>query len=182
MAWTPPMTAVANATFFASEFNTHIRDNLNETSPGKATTSGSHFIVSGTNTIVERRTTNAFVGTNESTTSTTYTDLATPGPAVTVATSTRALVLLYTQMGTSVSSGAFAMGYAVSGATTIAASDPRALVITSGTVGHSFHVSATIFDDILTAGSNTFTAKYRSHTAGGVTTGFSSRRICVIPF
>lgn len=39
MAWTTPMTAVANAVWTAAQFNSDIRDNLNETGPAKATSS-----------------------------------------------------------------------------------------------------------------------------------------------
>ena len=54
MAWTAPMTAVANAVFTAAQFNTHVRDNLLETAPAKATTTGGYFVATGTNTIVQR--------------------------------------------------------------------------------------------------------------------------------
>lgn len=54
MAWTSPMTAVANTEFTAVQFNTHIRDNLLETAPAKAVNPGSYFAVSGTNSIAER--------------------------------------------------------------------------------------------------------------------------------
>lgn len=36
MVWTPPMTAVNGDPFAASEYNTHIRDNLRETMPSQA--------------------------------------------------------------------------------------------------------------------------------------------------
>ena len=48
------MTAVASSVFTAAQFNTFIRDNLNETSPAKATTAGAYFTVSGTNLRVGR--------------------------------------------------------------------------------------------------------------------------------
>lgn len=37
MAWTAPMTASANGTLTAAQFNTHVRDNLLETETAKAT-------------------------------------------------------------------------------------------------------------------------------------------------
>lgn len=36
MVWTPPMTAINGDPFAASEYNTHIRDNLRETMPAQA--------------------------------------------------------------------------------------------------------------------------------------------------
>lgn len=53
MAWTTPMTAVAGA-FSASAWNTHVRDNLLETLPAKATTVGSYFTANATNSIGQR--------------------------------------------------------------------------------------------------------------------------------
>ena len=86
------MTAVSNTVFTAAQFNTHVRDNLNETAPAKATTAGTMFIASGANSIVERVPSTAAVTTSESTGGTGYGNLATPGPAVTVTTGTKAIV------------------------------------------------------------------------------------------
>ncbi|GII42264.1 hypothetical protein [Planotetraspora phitsanulokensis] len=44
MAWSAPMTAVANSIFTTAAFNQYVRDNLLETAPAKATT-GSRLIV-----------------------------------------------------------------------------------------------------------------------------------------
>ena len=65
----------------------------------------------------------AEVLTSQTTTSTSYTDLATVGPAVTVTTGTSAIVLITTQASPSVQGPNACMSCAVSGATTIAASD-----------------------------------------------------------
>ena len=71
----------------------------------------------------------ASVGASQSTASGSYTDLATVGPAVTVTTGTSALVIL-TCNGANSGGGfdAALMGFAVSGATTVAASDAQALL------------------------------------------------------
>ncbi len=84
MAWTAPMTAIAGSVFTAAQFNTFIRDNLAETAPAKATNPGAYFTTSDTNQISERAFLDAIVETSQGTTSTTYTNLATSGPAVTV--------------------------------------------------------------------------------------------------
>lgn len=48
------MTAVASTAFTAAQFNTHVRDNLNETAPAKATTSGRLIVTAGPNSIAEQ--------------------------------------------------------------------------------------------------------------------------------
>lgn len=119
----------------------------------------------------------ASVATSQSTTSTTYTDLATAGPAVTVTTGTKALVIVGAELfGASANAAAY-MGVAISGATNVSATDATALIA----YGDSYVVSvgasrAYLFND-LTAGSNTFTAKYR---AGSGTVTFINRQIVVV--
>jgi hypothetical protein len=179
MAWTAPMTAVANAVFTAAQFNTHVRDNLLETSPAKATTAGSIFVATGTNAIAERTPATALVATSQATTNTSYTDLATVGPAVTVTTGVAALVHINCSLFNATATNGSFMSYAVSGASTVAASDSRSLsIINNGTVtGNSYGISFLQTD--LTPGSNTFTAKYRSTAATNAT--FADRNIIVVP-
>jgi hypothetical protein len=120
------------------------------------------------------------VTTQETTTSTTFTDLATTGPTVTITTKTAALVILCGWMENNTASQWAVMGFAVSSATTIAAADTIAIMVgnpagvTSMRVGNSsiFLVTG------LTPGSNVFTAKYRA-TSGTAT--FLNRKITVIP-
>ena len=180
MAWTAPMTAVANATFTAAQFNTHVRDNLLETAPAKAANVGGYFVATGTNAIAERRGTAAAVDTAETRTLTSYGDLTTAGPAVTVTTGTRALVTVSSEMVAGSGDPATSesrMSFAVSGATTIAATDTVCACRTGADV--RFQISRTVYLTTLTAGSNTFTAKYR--VSAGTTT-FSHREINVLPF
>lgn len=124
-------------------------------------------------TEVERREpTGATVATSQAKSGTTFVvDLATVGPAVTVTTGTSAMVYLYTTQ----SAGGL-MGFTISGATTVAASDAFAVYNDTGTtrIGAAFLVTG------LTAGSNTFTARYRSGSGASVT--WSDRKIVVIPF
>jgi hypothetical protein len=124
--------------------------------------------------IAKSSVTGATVSASETTTSDTFTDLTTSGPAVTVTTGTAALVYLGAAIDNDNSAGTSLMGFAVSGATTIAASIPDSVSqkgLDELRIGGWFLVT-------LTAGSNTFTAKYRRATG---TAEFGGRRIIVIP-
>lgn len=138
----------------------------------------------------------AAVATNQTTATTTYTDLATVGPQVTVTigSSRRCLVIVDCRI-TCATAGQAAqyvggsMGFAVSGASTIAAGN-GALNIqfysgpTAPNIAWNQATSHTVVlqsADGLNAGSNTFTAKYYSQTANPVC-GFEARNIVVIPF
>jgi hypothetical protein len=169
------MTAVSNSVFTAAQFNQHVRDNLNETAPAKATQAGSHFVGTSLNAIAERISDEDIVATSQSTASTSYTDLATVGPSVTVTTGPWALVSIYNANLHSTGGASALMSYAVSGATTIAASDNMSIG-TATTVGS--RAGATFLITTLTPGSNTFTCKYR---VGSGTGTFVDRRIAVFP-
>jgi hypothetical protein len=179
MAWTAPMTAATNATFTSAQFNANVRDNLLQTLPALATGStNGWFVATGANQLIRRTMAYSTVSTLESTTSTTYTNLATSGPAVTVTTGTQALVIYSGEFQHDTANGAAYMSYAVSGATTIAASDTVSINL-DGIVGTKNNSRQDAHLVTLTAGSNTFTAKYR---AGSSTSNFQKRRITVIPF
>lgn len=121
----------------------------------------------------------SYISTSQATSSTTYTDLATVGPSVTVSTGTSALVFMsftLTQNSSGVNTGY--MSFAVSGATTIAASDSNSVGVSSpyslpGSAATVVHLTN------LTSGSNTFTAKYRCNAGGPF--NFIGRSITVIP-
>jgi hypothetical protein len=51
MAWTAPRTWVTDEVVSASQLNTHVRDNLLETAPAKATASGELFEATGANAL-----------------------------------------------------------------------------------------------------------------------------------
>lgn len=131
-------------------------------------------VYDGSNWIAYGRPHTATVATSQGTTSGSFTDLATTGPAVTVTTGTAALVGVGAYCSSSVSTEQAIMGYAVSGATTTAAADATAYRNAGTTI-----TAATSFSEaVLTAGSNVFTAKYRSSSG---TATFADRRIIVIP-
>jgi hypothetical protein len=173
------MTAVANAAFTAAQFNAYIRDNLNETAPAKATTAGAIFAATGANSIAERIPSKATITTSQSTTSTTYTDLATVGPSVTCVTGPSALVLFAARAEHNTTGGIAIVSVEVSGATTLAANDDWAFNYEARAASSAQRQSSSELFTTLTPGSNTFTVKYR--TASGTAT-YEDRRITVIPF
>lgn len=121
----------------------------------------------------------AQVDTGETTTSTSFADLATAGPAatVTIGAAGKALVTISATAKTSGADEVYA-GFAVSGASTVGASLADAIsFITTHAAGETR--SFTMVISGLTAGSTTFTMKYR--VAGAMTATFKNRNITVIP-
>lgn len=177
MAWTAPMTAVAGAVFTAAQYNTFIRDNVNECPAAKALTPSGYFVTSDTNQVSERSTSEATVTTSGSTTATTYGGLDTgTGPALTVTTGVSALVWATCDLSCGTAGQTARATFNVSGATTIAESDALAVRnTTNATLSGSVPVKVA-----LTPGSNTFTMTYR--TSGASTSTFANRRILVMPF
>jgi hypothetical protein len=176
VAWSTPLTAVANAALTAAQWNLSVRDNLLETPAAKATTPGTFFATSAANTIVERFPNEQTVTTSEGTASTTYVDLTTVGPSQTVATGPGALLIVTARITSSTTTESGFATTAVSGATTSAAADARAVRVT----GTLTRASATTLI-VLTAGSNTFKVQYKS-SLGTSTASFADRVITVIPF
>lgn len=172
------MTATANTAFTAAQFNTYVRDNLLETAPAKASSSGTYFVGSGVNSITERTVGLDFELASQTTTSGSFTDLATIGPDITVTTGTRAIVCLTAQIANNTVGGSCLVGVDISGAHTEAPSDPNALQLDSAIANQELSAShITMYT--LTAGSNTFRMKYRVSTGTGT---FARRKIVVIPY
>jgi hypothetical protein len=122
----------------------------------------------------------ATVATSQTRASESYGDLSTTGPEVTLTTGTKALVIVTALMGNTTENGPIGfMSYAVSGATSISASDTVATQsrIVTGSSTMVNRQSAASRLSTLNAGSNTFTAKYRT---SGSQVGFSNREIIVI--
>jgi hypothetical protein len=130
------------------------------------------------------------VATSQGTTSTSYTDLATKGPEVTVPipSSGNALVTVTAQAAVNSEGQSAAMGFAVSGMSTVIASDNKAFIVPFYSFGNPANpnlkaqASATYLVTGLVMGSNTFTAKYRVTVGkkGGEAT-WQNRSIIVIP-
>lgn len=163
MSWTAPRTWVTGEVVTAALLNTHIRDNQID---------------------LDRRTspTGAVVATSQTTTATSYSDLATAGPAVTVTIGStgKALIAVHSSIANATSAVASLVGYAISGATTLAASDTTAIGYTSSISGAGLRAGATQLITGLTAGSTTFTAKYRMDPGTGPAS-FADRRLMVTP-
>jgi len=137
--------------------------------PSWATPSGGSFTTGVTN-----------IALQQATTSTSYTDLATAGPAVTITTGTKALVTITSQIaktGSATPNGW--ASFAISGATTLAASNTYGIQFAmTDAVGGEFQASGAWIVTGLTAGSNVFTMKYKDQNAG--TSYFSNRTISVL--
>ena len=133
--------------------------NSGATAPEWATPAGGGSITSG----------NTFTAVEETTTSTSYTALTT-ATAVTVTTGTKALVLWGAQMRNN-----SWITFDVSGATSSTGGDSRACALYDD---EWQQVSRHLIITGLTAGSNTFTLKFRS--ASGGTAKFDRRNISVI--
>ncbi len=124
------------------------------------------------------------VATTETTASASFTNIATPGPLVTVNIGQNGAALVVLSAGLSNNTGAAyaVMGYAVSGANTIAANFLNSLANqTPGGVSSVNEIFASYVQLLtgLTPGVTTFTAKYEIITAGTAT--FRNRYITVIP-
>lgn len=209
MAWTTPLTAVSNATLTAAQWNATCRDNFLEMEPAKATgvveassassvsgrrcrrfttsskqaSAACMFHATGANAIAERSWEGYLfnrVNSTETTSSTSYANVQTNGPSVTITTGTQALVFFGALMGNQTANAICYTSVGVTGASTVAASDTWAIVDD----GHS---AASTDDNVrrrssfkmftgLTAGDNTFTMKYRVNTGTG---NFNYRAIAV---
>ena len=120
----------------------------------------------------------ATVATSQTTTSTSFTDLATAGPTVTVTTGTKVLVIVSVYVSANGTPAARSyMDFAISGATTRAASDTTAYLARTDTNGDIWGRASAANLLTVTAGSNTFTAKYRVSAGTGT---FVDRSIIVI--
>lgn len=180
MAYSTPLTAVSNATLTAAQWNASVRDNILETAVAKATAAGQFFVSTAANALAARTPGANSIATTETTTNTSYVDLTTPGPAVTVTTGTVALVVVGAKMSQNTNTAEMYAGFAVSGATTVAAADATADFLEPATAaGTAIRASAVTMVTGLTAGSNVFTMKYRVSAGTG---SYGNRHIGVVPF
>lgn len=173
------MTAVFNTALTAAQWNTHVRDNSLLTMPALATAGDGRWFISRNDStkLQQQQISTATVTTSQTTTSTSYADLATSGPAVTVTTRTKALVFWSVDMQHSATDEPTFASVAVTGATTNAASDERALRIDGMPTGNASKFGMAHLFDTLTAGSNTFTLRYRVTTGTGT---FGRRDLTVV--
>ena len=178
MAWTAPRTYVTAEVITASILNTDIRDNLLQTAPGKAANAGEILVVTGANAIAARLPDSDVVATSETTASTSYSDLSTTGPTVTLTTGTRALMWWRMRQANSGVGASCYSSVDVSGASTISASDQRAFAYESGGANDSLQAASMDFLTAHSAGSNVFELKYRVTSGTGT---FQYRELAVMP-
>jgi hypothetical protein len=118
-----------------------------------------------------------YVATLETTTSTTYTDLTTTGPAVTLSlvSGQQAFIFMSARVKHSAAAGAAsAASWAVSGASTVAASDSYYIFTDQNTTaGHTCSLSH--YYTATATGSHTWTMKYKAVVSGTAT--FLERRL-----
>lgn len=183
MAWATPPTFSSGNVLTAAQLNI-LSGDLNETAVAKATSGGQWFFSTAANTMVARTPAAATtVGGDQSTSSSTFTDLTTVGPAVTLTTGTTAMVFFSAFAFHSSPPGSADMSYAISGASTIAAGTfTGSRVSTESAASTAAKLAFTKVNWVtgLTAGSNTFTMKYLA--VGGVASAtFNNRDILVVP-
>jgi hypothetical protein len=179
VSWSTPPTFTDGAVLTGAQMNI-LRDDLNVTPAALATAVGSYFVGTGSNGIGERQISTFRVSTPETTASAGYVELTTH-LNITLTTSTLVMVMVAARLYTSTVDGICFAGVQVSGASTIAADDDNALVVTSSTVNARGRSSAlTILTAAmgLVAGSNTFKQVYKV-TAGTMTA--ASRELMIIP-
>lgn len=165
MAWTDPAGHVfaTGEIVTAATLNTYVKDNLLD---------------------LDRRTTttSATVNTLETSSNTSYIDLATAGPAVTVTIGANGLSMidLFVSTSNSLAGQQTFTGYAVSGASTIAAQDALlpTLIWTSPTNAGGIQFGGSAHGVGLTPGSNTFTCKYKVTANTG---SWQRRHIAITP-
>jgi hypothetical protein len=116
------------------------------------------------------------INTGESTSSSVFVDLTT-NQTVSLTTGTKALVFITAKMLGNSTGDAGWLGFAVSGATTVAATDARAVQNDVDKTNVYNTYSGSFFISGLTAGSNTFTLKLRSNAG---TQSVKDRQLIVI--
>lgn len=184
MAWTAPRTWVAAEILTADMLNEQLRDNLLETMPAKAKTPGAFFVTTEENVITERISHAARIDASETTASTSFTDLATVGPSVTVETGTKALIVISAEILNDNANAQSVMSWTMSGASNrlpgASAVELTALISDGVPVNSPWGCAMADLHVGLTPGITTFTATYRAGGAG--TARFQNRFICVFPF
>lgn len=180
-AWTASATSTLTTTgdtLYASAANTLARRAIGTT--GQVLTVAGGIPTWATLPASSPGSANSFIANAQSTTSSTYTDLATVGPTVTLTTGTKVLIIVGAYLYGTQTFTHRRMSYAISGATTLAAADENGLdMYIDDTQGNNYAPQMSfVTAQTVTAGSNTFTAKYRQQ--GGSSASFANRWIIVI--
>ena len=159
--------------------NTHVRDNLRETAPFLATAGSQLFVSTAANTLTARSFAGNGITTQQTTASTSFTDLASTGPTVTVTTGTNAIVIVNCEMSNATAGQEALADFAITGASARSASSATAITAVSSAADERYRIGVTqLFTTGVSAGSNTFQMKYR--VTGGTGT-FLNRRLVILP-
>lgn len=181
MAWTSPMTYTSGDALTASQLNTHLRDNLNETEVAKATIPGAWLMSTSSTSITPRLHKSGYRQAYGGTTSTSYTTTLSnnqSGPSVTLSTGSEVIVMISSLVNNQAIETSSSMSYSVSGATSVSASDNWCISSDRSTAG-SETLMRMHYHTGLNSGTNTFTCVYKSGSGGDAQ--FQCRRIQIIP-
>jgi hypothetical protein len=155
-----------------------IAANINETAVAKAATENDYFVATGANAIAVRRIASNSVTSTSTTTSTSYTPSPSgdDGPEITFTSGDAAIFWYSVQQENTSGSGAVWTSFALSGATTDASSDTRA-IMTNNASGVGARLGVTTYLSV-TGGSNTATMEFKA-TSG--TLSVDDRRLTAMP-
>lgn len=122
-------------------------------------------------------------GTFQGTGSTPFTDLATVGPTVTIPVKTSGLLLvgLHARVTSDTAAAGAVMGFVLSGANTLAASNDYGLEFIVDTANAQSSVGTSFLLMDLAPGLTTVTAKYHTSGPAGAVASFGNRRIYALP-
>lgn len=179
MAWTTPRTWIAGEILTAALLNLQLRDNFNELDVAKVTDTAQYCVATGANAVTTRTYAYSRIDTLQTLVSPgAYGDLATVGPAVTAVTGSKALIFFASGLDHNTANGDTKASYAVSGATTVGASDTWCIRRDGMPATNFVRLARHDLREDLTPGTNTFTMKYMG-SAG--TLSWDTRIIAVFP-
>jgi hypothetical protein len=181
MAWSTPLTAVTHTALTAAQFNASVRDNLLVSEAATAYAAGNTIIATGTNTLTTRSIGKDIQIPADVISDVTYADCDTRGPSVGITTGSQAVVWWGARMQNATVSEKTYSSVAVSGATTVAASDTWAILSDGLALANDGGSTAVRYAMVhmftgLTPGFNVFTVQYRVDTS----TATVSNRECVV--
>jgi hypothetical protein len=176
MAWTT-LPSYSDGTALTAAHVLAIAANINETAVAKAATENDYFVATGANAVAVRRIASDSVTATSTSTSTSYTASITgdDGPTITFTSGDAAIFWQSAQLENS-GTGSVWTSFALSGATTDASSDTRAIMQQNG-AGNGARVGVITYLSV-TGGSNTATTEYRVSANTG---SWDDRRITAMP-
>jgi hypothetical protein len=182
MVWSAIPSFTSGNILTAAQMNI-LGANLGETAAALASTAMQYPVATGANSLAMRIAQRNSILNAETTTSTSYADLATPGPTLSsVVTGGQCFVFLQAKVGHNTALGNAYMGFVVSGASSIAPDFEYSLAHAPASGTGFVQASMALLmqgADGWTAGTNSVQAKYTTNTG---TATFDKRRITTMPF